>query len=90
MKKIVTGSLAFFLFLSTLAFAEDLKTATMKIDGMTCKHCVGQVEIQLSSLCKHLTIDLEKGEGVCQYAPPVTPEQIVTEANKTGYKTTLK
>lgn len=90
MKKIVTGGFALVVLLPGLVFADGLKTVTMKIEGMTCSHCVKQVESQLSSLCKDLKIDLEKGEGICRYAPPTTPDQIVAEANKTGFKTTLK
>ncbi|MBI3541593.1 MAG: heavy-metal-associated domain-containing protein [Deltaproteobacteria bacterium] len=50
--------------------------------------CKARVEKQLSSLCKEVSIDREKGEGSCRYESPVTPDQILTEANKTGFKTT--
>lgn len=90
MKKIITSSFSLLLLLSNIVFADDLKTVTMKIEGMTCGGCVSEVESKLSSLCKNIKVNLEKGEGVCQYASPVTPDQIIAAANKTGYKTTVK
>jgi copper chaperone CopZ len=65
------------------------KTLRMKIEGMTCGFCVKKLEGQVSSLCKGgLTVDLAKGEGVCRYEAPVTIDQILAEANKTGFPTT--
>lgn len=90
MKKIITGSFSLLLLLSNPVVADELKTVTMKIEGLTCDHCVSEVESKLSSLCKNLKVDFKTGEGVCQYVPPVTSDQIVAEANKTGFKTTLK
>ena len=89
MKKILIGSFTAMIFLPGLLLAEELKTARVKIEGMTCGMCAKKVESQLSSLCKEVKVDREKGEGVCKYAPPTTPEQIVAEANKAGFKTTV-
>ncbi len=68
--------------------AGEQQTLKMKIEGMTCGMCEAKVKKQLSSLCKEITIDREKGEGVCKHEASITPDQILLEANKTGFKTT--
>lgn len=76
------------LLLSVQLFAAEKQALKMKIEGMTCGMCEAKVKKQLSSVCKEVVIDREKGEGVCSYQAPVTVEQILSEANKTGFKTT--
>lgn len=87
MKQII-GVLIVSLLLPGLLSAGETQTLKMKIEGMTCGYCVKKVESQLFPLCKELLIDWEKGEAVCKYEPPMMPEQILSEANKTGFKTT--
>lgn len=84
-RTIITITMA--LFLPALLAAAGEQTLKMKIEGMTCGICEAKVKKQLSLLCKEITIDREKGKGVCKYGPPTTPDQIVQEANKTGFKT---
>lgn len=86
MKQIMCVIILALLFPGLLS-AEEPQTLRMKIEGMTCGACAAKVKRQLSSLCKEVTINLEKGEGICQYEASVTPDQIVEEANKTGFKT---
>lgn len=88
MKYLKVSLVSLSILLPSLSFAGEPQSLKMKIDGMTCGFCVKKVQSQLSSLCKDLTIDRDKGEAVCKYDPPATPEQILSEANKTGFKTT--
>ncbi|MBI1909848.1 MAG: heavy-metal-associated domain-containing protein [Deltaproteobacteria bacterium] len=85
MKQIITVVMA--LLLPGLLSAAEPQTLKMKIEGMTCGMCEAKVKKQLSSLCKEITIDREKGEGICKYGSPATADQIIQEANKTGFKT---
>lgn len=81
-------AIAMALFLPALLVAAGEQTLKIKIEGMTCGMCEAKVKKQLSLLCKEITIDREKGEGICKHEPSVTPDQILSEANKTGFKTT--
>lgn len=70
------------LFASVVLWAGEPQILTMKIEGMTCGLC--EVKKQLSSVCKDMTIDREKGEGICKYEDPVTPDQVLSEATRRG------
>ena len=85
MKQIIIAAIA--MLLPGLLSAGELQTLKMKIDGMTCGQCEAKVKKQLASLCKEITIDLERGEGVCRHEALITTDQILSEANKTGFKT---
>jgi len=81
-----------FVFVLTLLWpfvlaARDSSTLRMKVEHMTCLSCAEKFKEELSSVCKDLTLDPQKGEAVCRYEAPVTPEQILKKANKTGFKT---
>ncbi|GEM_PF-510298 len=52
----------------------------------TC--CLGDISKAVKEIKKEFSIDRGKGEGLCRYESPVTLEQILSEANKTGFKTT--
>lgn len=86
MRRIIV-TIAMILFLPVFLVAAGEQTLKMKIEGMTCGMCEAKVKKQLSSLCKEIMIDREKGEGVCKHEASVTPDQILSEANKTGFKT---
>lgn len=86
MKRIII-TIAMALFLPALLVAAEEQTLKMKIEGMKCGLCEAKLKKQLSSLCKEIQIDREKGEGVCKFEAPVKPEQILLEANRTGLKT---
>ncbi len=85
MKRIITTTVA--LLFPGFLLAGEPQTVKMKIEGMTCGMCEAKVKKQLSSLCKEITVDREKGEGVCKFESPITAGQVIQEANKTGYKT---
>jgi copper chaperone CopZ len=88
MKRLKISLVGLSLILPSLSFAGEPQSLKMKIEGMTCGMCEAKVKSQLSSFCKELSVDRDKGEAVCRYEPPATPEQILSEANKTGFKTT--
>ncbi|MDP2599241.1 MAG: heavy metal-associated domain-containing protein [Deltaproteobacteria bacterium] len=69
---------------------KETKTLTLKIDGMTCGACAKKVKRELSKVCDEASIDLQKGEGVCKYQDPVTPAQILKEAQKSGFDISVK
>ena len=75
------------LLLAGSLVAGEQQTLKMKIEGMKCGLCEAKVKKQLSSLCKEITVDREKGEGICKYESPTTADQIIQEANKTRFKT---
>lgn len=87
MRRIII-TIAMALFLPALLIAAEEQTLKLKIEGMTCGMCEAKVKQQLSSVCKEITVDRGEGKGVCKYESPVTPDQILAEANKTGFKTT--
>lgn len=76
------------IFLSGALSAGEPQSLKLKIESMTCGMCEAKVKQQLSSVCKEITVDRGEGKGVCKYESPVTPDQILSEANKTGFKTT--
>lgn len=83
-------TIAVVLFLPAFLIAVEGQTLKMKIEGMTCGMCEVKVKKQLSSLCKEITVDHKKGEGICKFESPVTSDQILSEANKTGFKTSRR
>lgn len=87
MKRISLFIVTVSLFFSANLVAGDQQTLKMKIEGMTCGMCEAKVKKQLSALCQEITIDREKGEGICKHEASITPDQILSEANKTGFKT---
>lgn len=69
---------------------KETKTLTLKIEGMTCGACAKKVKRELSKVCDEASVDLQKGEGVCKYQDPVTPDQILKEAKKSGFAISVK
>lgn len=90
MKQSIILTASLFLLLAGALLAAESHQAKLKIEGMTCSVCVGKVKKQLKNLCQEIRVDLAKGEGLCTYQSPVTVEQIVSEANKTGFKTSVQ
>ncbi len=86
MKRIITAVVVS--LLPGLLSAAEPQILKMKIEGMTCGACSAKVEKKLSPLCKEVKVDHKKGEGICKYESPTTTEQILQEANKTGFRTT--
>jgi copper ion binding protein len=61
----------------------------VKIEGMSCMHCVGKVEKGLKGLDGVLsaTVDLEGKQATIRYDPEkVTPESIRKTVTETGYQ----
>ncbi|PIR19981.1 MAG: hypothetical protein COV45_08380 [Deltaproteobacteria bacterium CG11_big_fil_rev_8_21_14_0_20_47_16] len=66
------------------------QTLQMNIDGMTCGNCAAKVKKTLAPICKEVTVNLKAGTGTCIYDAPVTAEQVLAEAQKTGFTITQK
>lgn len=54
-------------------------TTTLKIDGMSCSHCVASVKGALESVSGVISADvtLEPGMATVEHNPEVTREQLV-------------
>lgn len=62
---------------------------TLKIQGMTCNHCVMRVTKALKSVAgvQDAKVDLQKGEAVVTYDDSkVTPEKLSFAVVEAGYK----
>ncbi|MDO8526112.1 MAG: heavy metal-associated domain-containing protein [Deltaproteobacteria bacterium] len=77
------------LLCATSVYAADTKTVSLKVEGMTCESCVKKLKKQLSGLCSELQVFLKEEKAVCTYGGSVTTEQIIAEANKTGFQVSL-
>ena len=63
--------------------------STLKIQGMTCNHCVMRVAKALKGVAgvKDAQVDLQKGEAVVTYDDAaVTPEKLSFAVVEAGYK----
>lgn len=63
--------------------------ATLKIQGMTCNHCVMRVAKALKAVpgVQDAQVDLQKGEAVVAYDEArVTPEKLSFAVVEAGYK----
>jgi len=60
----------------------------VKIQGMTCQHCVMSVTKALNSIpgLKNLRIDLVQGEATFENPQKVSPEKISKAVEDAGYK----
>ena len=61
---------------------------TIKIQGMTCQHCVMAVTKALGKLSglKNLKVDLAKGEATFENAPNISRAAIRQAVEDAGYK----
>jgi len=63
--------------------------ATLKIQGMTCNHCVMRVAKALKTIpgVTDARVDLQKGEAVVTYDnAKIAPEQLSFAVVEAGYK----
>ncbi|MEJ2715716.1 MAG: heavy-metal-associated domain-containing protein [Deltaproteobacteria bacterium] len=62
--------------------------STLKIEGMTCMHCVAAVTKALSEVdgVKEVQVDLEKGEATFQEEQPVDRTALLDAVEKAGYR----
>ncbi|MFH0823940.1 MAG: heavy-metal-associated domain-containing protein [Pseudomonadota bacterium] len=60
---------------------------TIKIEGMSCNHCVAAVTKALDSVdgVKDLTVDLKKGEAVFSETKPVDDAELKRAVEKAGF-----
>ena len=59
-----------------------MSTATLKITGMSCQHCVRSVVNALQSVegVASATVDLGKGRAVVEYDPAHTSPRVLANA----------
>ncbi|MBU0733484.1 MAG: copper ion binding protein [Proteobacteria bacterium] len=62
--------------------------ATIKIQGMSCKHCVMAVQKALGEIdgVKDVKVDLEKSEATFDEATPVDMNTVREAVKKAGYQ----
>jgi copper ion binding protein len=68
---------------------EGMATQTIKIEGMTCNHCVMRVEKALKALpgVMDARVDLQKGVAVVTYDDTkITPEKLSFAVVEAGYR----
>ena len=63
-------------------------TATLKIKGMSCQHCVMSVTKALNQLngVQNVQVNLEKGEVQFENTKAVATDQIVKAITNAGYE----
>ncbi|MBM4327458.1 MAG: heavy-metal-associated domain-containing protein [Deltaproteobacteria bacterium] len=61
---------------------------TVRVEGMTCRHCVMAVEKALSRVegVKGVRVDLESGEASFREESPVEMDKIRRAIEEAGYK----
>ncbi len=61
---------------------------TLKIEGMTCKHCVMAVEKALGEVegVKNVQVNLDRGEATFESAGSVDLDAAKAAVEKAGYK----
>ncbi len=61
---------------------------TIKIEGMSCKHCVMAVKKALEGIdgLQNIEVDLDKGEAKFDENKPIDPAVIKERIEKAGYK----
>ena len=62
--------------------------STLKIEGMSCMHCVAAVTKALSAVdgVKEVVVDLDRGEATFQEEQPVDSAALTEAIEKAGYK----
>ena len=63
---------------------------TLKITGMSCGHCVGQVTKALTKLDGLQVNTVKVGEAIVVYDPKeIVPTEIIQAVNEAGYEAQL-
>lgn len=62
-------------------------TRTITVEGMTCGHCVGAVQEELTAIDGVHQVDVDLASGVVQISSdtPLTDEQIRAAVDEAGY-----
>ena len=82
----------FILMTSNHIVAGEIKSATLKIEGMTCKLCPPMVKKALLGVkgVKNVRVDFEKKEAHVEYQDGlVKPEELIKTIDKAGFKASL-
>jgi copper chaperone len=63
-------------------------TTQLKIEGMTCGHCVAGVKSALEALegVNRADVKLEPGSAIVEHAPETTPLALIAAVEEEGYK----
>lgn len=64
-----------------------MENVTLKVEGMSCQHCVRSIEGSVSKLkgVASVNVDLESGTVAIQHEATVTLEQIKEEIEEQGF-----
>ena len=62
--------------------------ATIKVNGMSCGHCLGAVTEALKAIdgLENVVVDLDKGEASYDEGKPVSKEEIAKAINAIGFE----
>lgn len=65
-----------------------MATATYKVEGMTCEHCVRAVTTELSAIdgVSHVDVDLESGTATVTSDAPLEPAAVEAAVDEAGYR----
>jgi copper chaperone len=72
----------------SLFHGEPAMTATIRINGMACSHCVAAVSKALGSIdgVTDVNVDLEKGQATFNSEKSVDMDKVRQEIEKAGYE----
>lgn len=87
------AALALSLLLAFASFAAADRTATFRVEGMTCDGCASAVEVQLSQTegVTGYAVSFEDAEARVSYDPErTTPEKIAAAIGLTGFRAFVK
>lgn len=79
--------------LSNSVIAGEVKSATLKVEGMTCSLCAPMVEKALSTTkgVKKVHVDFDKKEAHVEYDDGIVkPEGLAKAIDKGGFKASIK
>jgi len=67
-----------------------MEALTLKITGMSCGHCVGQITKVLTRLVGVQVHSVQVGEAIVEYDPrKIVPAKMIQAVNEAGYEARL-
>ena len=67
-----------------------MEALTLKITGMSCGHCVGQITKVLTRLNGVQVHNVKVGEAIVDYDPrKIVPAEMIQAVNEAGYEAQL-
>ena len=67
-----------------------MEALTLKITGMSCGHCIGQITKVLTRLAGVQVNSVKVGEAIVEYDPgKIVPPEIIQAVNEAGYEAQL-